>query len=98
MEIKKLNRKDESDLRDILKNSCSKIWLVYFKQSRSSAVKIFRKIPEAYLGLCRTAVAELFYESSKQSKDINHLCKENLIMGVWHGPQYASEDCFFKNP
>ena len=24
MEIKKLNRKEESDLRDVLKNSCSK--------------------------------------------------------------------------
>ena len=97
MEIKKLNRKDESDLRDILKNSCSKIWLVYLKQSRSSAVKFVRKIPEAYLGLCWTAIAELFCESSKQLKDINHFCKKNLIIGFWHGPKFASEDFFFKN-
>ena len=92
MEIKKLNRKEESDLRDILKNSCPKIWLVYFKQWRSSAVKIVRKISEAYLGLCRTAIAELFCESSKQLKDI---CKKNLIMGVWHGLKYAPEDFLF---
>ena len=72
MEIKKLNRKEESDLRDVLKNSCSKNLKVYFKPSGRSAVKIVRKISEAHLGLCRAAKVKLFCENSKRLKDMNY--------------------------
>ena len=65
MEIKKLNCKKESDPQKIA------VLKVCFKQSRSTAVKIVRKISEAYVGLCRTTLAELFCENSKTLKDIN---------------------------
>ena len=38
-----------------------------------------------------------FWENSKLLKDINYSLK-NLIIGVWQGPEYASEGFFFLKP
>ena len=62
---------------------------------KGTTVKIVRKISEAYLGLCRIAIAELFYENSKRLKDINFFCKKSFITDVWQDPKYTSEDFFF---
>ena len=98
MEIKKLNYKKESDSqRRLWKIAVLKIWWVFFKQSESTTVKIVRKISEAYLRLCRTAIAELFCENSKPFKDINYFWKKKFIIGVWQGLKYASEGNFFQN-
>ena len=63
MKIKKLDRRKDQILRDVFKNSCSKN-LTSLLQTRSIAVKTVKKILEAYLGLCQTAMTELFCENS----------------------------------
>ena len=82
MKIKKLNRKEESDLRDIWKNRCSENVISVLQTIKKYCSKIVRKISEAYLGLCQTAIAELFCENSKRLKDINYFYKKSFIIGV----------------
>ena len=37
---------------------------------------------EAYLKVCRAAIAELFHENSKRLKDSNYFSEKNFITGV----------------
>ena len=64
MEIKKLDRKKESDPQGRIKNSCSKNLVNLLQIINKYCSKNLLKISEAYLGSCQTALTELFYENS----------------------------------
>ena len=84
MEIKKINHKKESDPQKRLKKSCSKNLISLLQTIKKYYSKYCKKLSEAYLGLCRTDIAELFCENSKRLQGINYFCKKKFIIDVCH--------------
>ena len=64
LEIKKLDRKKVSDYQTGIEKSCSKNLITLLQKIKKNFSKNRKNISEAYLTLCRTAVAELFCKNS----------------------------------
>ena len=69
--------------------------LSLLQKSRSTAVKVVRKITEAHLGLSWAAIVELFFAKINRWKTLTTSKKKDFIISVLQGPKYASEGFFF---
>ena len=95
MEIKKLNRKEKSDLRDVLKNSCSKNLISLLETIKMFCSENCKKNIRGIFRIMSNSYVELFHENSEWLKDINYFCKKNFFIDVRRGPKFASENYFF---
>ena len=71
MEIKKLNRKEESDLRDILKNSCSENLISLLQTVKKYCSKNLKKNIRGIFRIIQNSYSGTFLRNNKRLKDIN---------------------------
>ena len=64
LEIKKLDRKKVSYYQTRIEKSCSKNLISLLQKIKKNFSKNCKNMSEAYLTLCRTAMAELFCKNS----------------------------------
>ena len=83
MEIKKLNRKEESDLRSVLKNSCSKNLINLLQTIKKYCSKNCKKNIRVISRIMSNSYSGAFFcQNGERLKDINYFCKKNFIIGA----------------